>query len=48
VCGVHYRSDVEASKKWAVAMVKIMKSNPQFQEELARATAELRLVLGLE
>ena len=47
VCGVHYASDVRASKLVAYAVHAAMDTNPQFQKELAAATAELRLALGL-
>jgi hypothetical protein len=39
---------IEASKKWALAMLEIMKTNPQFQQELARASVEVRKLLGFE
>jgi acid phosphatase (class A) len=47
VCGVHYPSDVAASKFVAYAMIGIMMNNPQFKKELEAARAETRQVLGL-
>ncbi len=41
VCGVHYRSDVEASKLVAYAVHAVMRENVQFKAELAAAAAEL-------
>ncbi len=48
VCGVHYRSDGQASKLSAYAMMSVMMNNPQFQKELAAAKEETRRVLGLK
>jgi acid phosphatase (class A) len=48
VCGVHYRSDVEASKYVAYAMMGIMMNNLQFKRELAAAKSETRNILGLQ
>ena len=45
VCGAHYASDEEASKKLAYMMIGIMMSNPQYQAELAAAKAEVRAAL---
>lgn len=39
--GVHHPSDVEAGKRFATTIYARMKSNPQFQQELAAARAEL-------
>jgi acid phosphatase (class A) len=47
VCGVHYRTDVEASKSVAYAMIGVMMNNPQFKEELQAARSETRLALGI-
>jgi acid phosphatase (class A) len=47
VCGVHYPSDLEASKRTAYAMVALMLGNVQFQKELEAAQAETRKALGL-
>ena len=46
VCGVHYASDVEASKLVAYTVHAIMEVNPQYQKELAEAKAEVRRALG--
>jgi acid phosphatase (class A) len=47
VCGVHYPSDVEASKLVAYATHAVMDGNPAFQVELKTATQELRQALKL-
>ena len=47
ICGVHYPSDVEASKRLAYATHAIMAQNPQYKSELAAARVELRAALGL-
>jgi acid phosphatase (class A) len=47
VCGVHYPSDVEASKLVAYATHAVMDGNPAFQAELKAATQELRQALKL-
>ena len=47
VCGVHYQTDVEASKFVAYAMMGIMINNAQFKQELAAARTETRRLLGL-
>ncbi len=47
VCGVHYSSDLEASRKLAYAIHAMMAQNPQYQAELAPARAELRAALGM-
>jgi acid phosphatase (class A) len=47
VCGVHFPSDVAASKTVAYAMMGVILNNPQFQEEFAAARAETRKALGL-
>ncbi|MES2129155.1 MAG: phosphatase PAP2 family protein [Pseudomonadota bacterium] len=41
VCGVHYRSDIEAGKLLAYAVHAVMQADPQYQRELAAARAEL-------
>ena len=41
ICGVHYRSDVEASHVLATALVAKLMTKPQFQAEFAAAEAEL-------
>ena len=48
VCGVHYRSDTEASHLAASITFGYMMANPRFQKELAAARAETRKALGLE
>jgi len=47
VCGVHYPSDVEASRRVAYAVFGYMLATPRFQRDLARARAETRVKLGL-
>ena len=47
VCGVHYPSDVEASRRVAYAVFGYMLATPRFQRDLARARAETREKLGL-
>ena len=42
VCGVHFRSDVEASKLVAYTIHAVMASKPQYQQEMAVARAELQ------
>jgi len=42
VCGVHYRSDVEASKLLAYTIHAVMANKPQYQQELAVARTELQ------
>ena len=42
VCGVHFRSDTEASKLLAYAIHAVMATKPAYQQELAAARAELR------
>lgn len=44
ICGVHYRSDVEAGRKLGAAMVARLHAEPAFQKDLAAAKAELRRV----
>jgi acid phosphatase (class A) len=47
VCGVHYPSDTEASRRMAYAIFGSMMASPRFQKELAAARAEARAHLGL-
>jgi acid phosphatase (class A) len=47
VCGVHYPSDIAASKLLAYTTHAVMETNPQYQSELAAAKIELRRQLGL-
>ena len=42
VCGVHFRSDVEASKLVAYTVHAVMATKPQYQQEMAVARAELQ------
>lgn len=48
VCGVHYPSDVEASKLVAYATHAAMAGSPAYQQEVAAARAELRKALGMD
>jgi len=48
ICGVHYSTDVPASKLLAYTIHAIMEVNPEYQKELAAAKAELRQALGLD
>jgi acid phosphatase (class A) len=47
VCGVHYRSDIEASRRASYAVFGYMLATPRFQRELAAARAEMRAKLNL-
>jgi acid phosphatase (class A) len=47
VCGVHYPSDTEASRRVAYAVFGYMLATPKFQRDLASAKVELRAKLGL-
>jgi acid phosphatase (class A) len=47
VCGVHYASDIPASRLVAYTTHAIMKQHPDYQKELAAARTELRAALGL-
>lgn len=47
VCGVHYPSDLVASRLVAYTMHALMSVNPDYIRELAPARAELRQSLGL-
>jgi acid phosphatase (class A) len=42
ICGVHYRSDVEAGKLVGMALASVMLALPQVQQELAAVRAELQ------
>jgi acid phosphatase (class A) len=46
VCGVHYPSDIEASRRVAYAVFGYMMATPRFQRDLAAARAELHAKLG--
>ena len=45
-CGVHYPSDIEASKTTVALIAVKMHSNPAFQKELPEVRTELRSALG--
>jgi acid phosphatase (class A) len=47
VCGVHYASDIEASRRVAYAIFGSMSASPNFQRDLAAAREETRSKLGL-
>lgn len=47
VAGMHYRSDLFASRMAATAMMAIMMQNEKFRTEAAAVKAEVRKVLGL-
>jgi acid phosphatase (class A) len=47
VCGVHYPSDIEASRQAAYAIFGYMLATPRFQRDLAAAREEMRTKLGL-
>jgi acid phosphatase (class A) len=47
ICGVHYASDVEASRRVAYAIFGAMVASPEFQRDLAGAREETRRKLGL-
>jgi acid phosphatase (class A) len=47
VCGVHYPSDVQASRMAAYAVFGYMLATPRFQRDLGAAREELRAKLGL-
>jgi acid phosphatase (class A) len=46
ICGVHYPSDVEASRRVAYIVFGYMMATPRFQRDLAAARAELHARLG--
>ena len=46
VCGMHYPTDVAASKTVAYAMIGLMMNHLQFRRELEAAKAETRQALG--
>jgi len=48
VCGVHFRSDVEAGRMAAQRLVEEMRRDPEFRIEEAAAAAEVRAALGLK
>jgi len=47
VCGVHYPSDLQASRELAYLMFGSMLNSPRFQTELGAARRETRSRLGL-
>ena len=47
VCGVHYPSDLAASRSVAYAVFGYMMATPRFQVDLAAARTETRKKLGL-
>jgi acid phosphatase (class A) len=47
MCGVHFRSDLEAGRLAARRLMDEIAATPSFAAELQRASAELRAVLGL-
>jgi acid phosphatase (class A) len=47
VCGVHYPSDVAASRMLSASLFGLIAASPAFQKELASARAEVRNHLGL-
>jgi acid phosphatase (class A) len=47
VCGLHYQSDIDASRDVAYAVFGYMLASPRFQKELAAARDETRRHLGL-
>jgi acid phosphatase (class A) len=47
VCGVHYPSDVAASRPLAYAVHALMTQNPDYIQQVAAARAELRKALAL-
>jgi acid phosphatase (class A) len=46
VCGVHYPSDIEASRRFAYAVFGYMLATPRFQRDLAAAREELQAKFG--
>jgi len=47
VCGVHYRSDIEAGRIAGTVLAALAMIDPSFREAFAPAKAELRAALGL-
>jgi acid phosphatase (class A) len=47
ICGVHYASDTEASRRVAYAIFGSLVASPRFQQDLAAAREETRRKLGL-
>jgi acid phosphatase (class A) len=46
ICGVHYASDIEASRRVAYAIFGSLAASPNFQRDLAAAREETRRKLG--
>jgi acid phosphatase (class A) len=46
VCGVHYRSDVEAGQIAGAVIAAFAMQNPRFGKDYEEARRELRKVLG--
>jgi acid phosphatase (class A) len=46
ICGVHYPSDIEESRRVAYAVFGYMMATPRFQRDLAAAKTETRAKLG--
>jgi acid phosphatase (class A) len=47
ICGVHYASDTEASRRVAYAIFGSLAASPRFQQDLVAAREETRRKLGL-
>ena len=47
VCGVHYRSDIEAGQIGGTVIAAFAMQNPRFRKEFEEARKEVRKVLGL-
>jgi acid phosphatase (class A) len=48
VCGVHYRSDIEAGRIGGTVIAAFAMQNPQFRKELEEVRKEVRKTLGLQ
>jgi len=47
VCGVHFRSDIDAGRAGALWLAAALDANPQFRKEVSAAAVELRGALHL-
>lgn len=47
ICGVHFRSDIEAGRAGARLLVATMRASPEYRRDSGAAAAELRAALGL-
>jgi acid phosphatase (class A) len=47
ICGVHYRSDIEAGRTAGTVLAAVAMNHPRFKAEFAEAKAELRAALGM-